>query len=352
MRLSLKSFALAPWSALRVLSSDKSFIDNPVLGSRRLNRHGLHVWRVRAAHAATWRRRAALAAQVEPADLAAFARDGFVLRRDVLPRDTFERLRDQVLSQQAPAREMVQGDTVTRRITVDRDLRRRVPALEALVENTLWRGLTRYIAGYDQPPWVYLQTILTHTRDAPPDPQTRLHSDTFHPTMKAWYFLTDVELDDGPFCYVPGSHRLTPERLAWEQAMSLQAASLEDRHSARGSFRIDAGALASVALPPPCRIAVPANTLIVADTYGFHARGLSLRPSMRIEVWGYDRRNPFMPWTTDGVLALLGLLDKRAPVYWRALDALERLTGKRNPWRDAGRLAPDAPATAAALSTR
>lgn len=344
MPLTLKALALLPWSALMVLSSDKSFIDNPVLGSRRLNTWGLHSWRLTQAHRATWARRQRLAAAVAPDDRVAFDRDGFVVRHDLLPRDDFRRLRDILISRPAPAREMVQGDTVTRRIAVDRDRLVDTPALLALLRHPAWTALTRYVAGYDQDPWAYLQTILTQTREAAPDPQTTLHADTFHPTMKAWYFLTDVEIEDGPFCYVPGSHRLTPQRLAWERAMSLSVAASGDRYSARGSFRIADGALGALGLPSARRMAVPANTLIVADTFGFHARGHSQRAAKRIEVWGYDRRNPFFPWSTDGLLALAGQTDRRAQLYWQMLDAQERFTGRRNPWRDAGLLAPDAPA--------
>ena len=46
----------------------------------------------------------------------------------------------------------------------------------------------------------------------------------------------------------------------------------------------------------PKAFAVPQNTLVVADTVGFHARGLSARPSVRVEIWAYGRRNPFLPW--------------------------------------------------------
>ncbi len=113
--------------------------------------------------------------------------------------------------------------------------------------------------------------------------------------MKAWFFLTDVAADEGAFCYVPGSHRLTAERLAWESAKSVVASSHPDRLRSRGSFRVDEDELAALGLPAPRRFAVPANTLIVADTFGFHARGPSARPSTRIELWAYDRRNPFLP---------------------------------------------------------
>lgn len=340
----LSTVLLAPVWALQLLSSAKSFLDNPLIGSRRLNRLGLHGWRLRAAHHLTARRRRRLARLVTPADRAAFERDGFVLHRDLLPADSFAALRDQLLACPADSREMVQGDTITRRIAVDDALLARVPALRALVEHPTWSGLTRYVAGYDREPWVYVQSILTRVRPGEPDPQTRLHADTFHPTMKAWFFLTDVAEDEGPFCYVPGSHRLSPQRLAWERETSLRVRDQADRLSARGSFRIDEAALPALGLPPPQRLAVPANTLVVADTFGFHARGPSARASVRIELWGYDRRNPFFPSTTDGWLAALGLTRERAPLYWRALDRLEALKLRSNPWRAAGVKTPGAPA--------
>jgi hypothetical protein len=335
-----KSLALSPWWAMSLLSSAKSFVDHPLIGSTRLNERGLHAWRVRKTHALAAQRRARLQYRISAADHAAFERDGFVVHHDVLPADAFQRLRDSVLERAMPAREMVQGDAITRRMAVDADLRKASPELAAFINGPLWQGLTRYVSGYDAPPWAYIQTILSHTRPADPDPQTHLHADTFHPSMKAWYFLTDVAIDEGPFCYVPGSHRLTPQRLAWEQRKSLEAANLSDRYSARGSFRIAASELPALDLPEPTLLAVPANTLVVADTYGFHARGPSARPSTRVEVWGYDRRNPFLPSTTDLHLQLLGLMDQRPELYWQWLDRLERAGIKRNPWRDAGKVQP------------
>lgn len=331
-----RRLALAPWWALELLSSAKSFVDNPLLGSARLNRLGLHRVRLRAAHALSARRRAGLAAALAPAEREAFARDGYLVRHDLLPAADFAALREALLARPAPAREMLQGDTLTRRIALDPAFRRAVPALQGLIEHPLFRAATRHVAAYDREPWLYLQTILSQVRAAAPDPQTHLHADTFHPTMKAWFFLGEVAADEGPFTYVPGSHRLTPERLAWESRRAESAAREPCRMSARGSLRIEADELPALGLPPPRALAVPANTLVVADTFGFHARGPSLRPGLRIEVWAYDRRNPFWPASTDAPLAWLGLLPRRAPLYWAALDARERLGGSRNPWRDAG----------------
>jgi hypothetical protein len=334
---------LAPWWALTLLSSDKSFADHPFIGSRRLNAWGLHRWRVQKSHALTAQRRERLLHWLDGVDAGTFARNGFVVKRNLLPEDQFEALRREVLGHRAPTREMLQGDTVTRHIAVNGALRQAVPALAPLLESRAWNGLTRYVAGHDQAPMTYVQAVLSHTRVGAADPQTHLHADTFHPTMKAWYFLNDVGDDESPFCYVPGSHRLTPARLQWEHERSLRGSAQADRYSARGSARVDKAELAAMGLGLPVRLVVPANTLIVADTFGFHKRARARRPSSRLEIWGNDRRNPFMPSSTDGLINLLAGADRRIDLYWAARDLAERLGGRRNPWRDCGLNAPGAP---------
>src|SRR3954470_10734226 len=74
--------ALVPWWTAQLLTGTKSFERNAVIGSRRLNRFGLHETRVRLAHEVAQRRRRRLEGFVSVADRAAFARDGFVVRRD------------------------------------------------------------------------------------------------------------------------------------------------------------------------------------------------------------------------------------------------------------------------------
>jgi hypothetical protein len=45
-------------------------------------------------------------------------------------------------------------------------------------------------------------------------------------------------------------------------------------------------------LPEPVRFAVPANTLVIGDTYGFHARSPAVgKPAFRIEIYASLRRN-------------------------------------------------------------
>jgi hypothetical protein len=324
--------AMAPLWAAQLATGTKSFEHNPVIGSRWLNERGLHTARVRIARRIAEMRRRRLARLVSEADRAAFEQDGFVIRPNFLPDAEFAELLRQVKAYRGMLREIGEGDTILRKIALDPKTLAALPALGRLLRHPEWRGLIRYIGSRDAEPVVWIQSILRHAHEGPADPQTALHADTFHPTVKAWLFLTDVAADAGPFTYVPGSHRLSPERLDWERRMSLAAPSSRDADTPQGSFRIEPGELAALGLPEPRIFAVPANTLIVADTFGFHARGPSAGRSVRVEIWAYGRRSPFVPW--PGLDWWSGAaLARRSLLGWRLGDMLERAGVKPHRWR-------------------
>ena len=185
-----------------------------------------------------------------------------------------------------------------------------------------------YVASTRAEPLYYLQTISTGRVAGPPDPQLELHADTFHPSLKAWLFLTDVTDDEGPLTYVAGSHLLTRERLAWEQARSV-AVKHSDRLSQRGSLRVAPEELPGLGLPPPRRFAVPANTLVVVDTYGFHARGSSSEPTVRAEIWAFTRRTPFVPWTGFDFLSWRPVAARRTQWLAAIVDRPQAGKGRR-----------------------
>jgi hypothetical protein len=338
MALSIPKALLAPIWALQLATGAKSFLDNPLIGSRRLNELGLHVTRVRLAAAMCHWRRQRLARRVRPEWREAFDRDGFVAIHDIVPPESFPALRDAVLSYEGPAREMRQGDAITRRMAIDAEMLRALPALRALLAREDIVALFHYVASYRITPLHYIQTIVSKAGGNEPDPQETLHADSFHSSLKAWLFLNPVAIEDGPFTYVPGSHRFTPERLAWERERSLSDPQAIDRLSARGSPRIGERELTAMKLPPHRALAVPANTLVVADTVGFHARGPSLRSGERVELWAYARRNPFLPWLGGDPSSLPGIAERRVGIVWRVRDRLAKQIGQ--PWQPVGRRAP------------
>lgn len=330
---------MAPVWVLQLFTGYKSFLDNPLIGSRRLNARGLHVWRVRAADGlCRWRRRR-LARHVRPDWLAAFERDGFVAIPDAVPPAEFPALRAAILFYEGPAREMVQGDAITRRLAIDPAMLAQIPALRTLLARKDIVSLFNYVASFKTTPLHYIQTIVSGIDDTPDaDPQETIHADSFHASLKSWLFLNPVAADEGPFCYVRGSHRFTAERLAWERLRSLADPTAIDRLSARGSPRVDAADLAAMDLPPAEGLAVAGNTLVVADTVGFHARGLCEKPGERVEIWSYARRNPFVPWLSGDLLSLPGIAERRVNWLWAFRDRFEKQLGQ--PWRPVGQRRP------------
>lgn len=130
-----------------------------------------------------------------------------------------------------------------------------------------------------------------------PDLQRDFHRDTFFNALKYWLFLDPVRAEDGPMTYVPTSHRLTPERIAWEEAKAaaaVQARIEGNRAGMSGSFRIAEEEIAGLGLPAPKSFTVPANTLVVANVFGFHRRGDAEPGTRRLALYGNHRPQPFL----------------------------------------------------------
>ncbi len=273
----------------------KSFKDNPILGNKLLNRLGLHVFRILCAHAMTHWRWFLLRGRATKEERKHYQEDGFLIKKDYLPSEHFQALYNEVLQINEPIREMQQGDAITRRIFLDDDTLARLPACSHMLQSDTFLNRIRYCSSKLSRPFMHIQSIKNHYIQGIADPQRTLHSDTFHPTVKAWFFLEEVTLDNGPFSYVPGSHKLSLRRLAWEYQKSLEASHESNHYSAKGSFRVEAEDMDKLQLAPAKSFTVPANTLIIANTHGFHCRGAALKKSSRLEFWLSSRSNPFSP---------------------------------------------------------
>ncbi|MBW0143970.1 phytanoyl-CoA dioxygenase family protein [Sphingomicrobium clamense] len=331
-----RSFARAAKSVLyapAILTGASALDGAGPVASKRLNKAGLHRWRVAQAARLTASRRRHMESKVRPEWREQFARDGFVVVENAIAEGEFAALRDAILSRRWDVRDMVQGDTITRRAAIDPAMLDSLPALDRLLRADWFRWLLRYVSSFDVEPLYYLQSILKRG-DGTPDPQVKPHADTFHSSMKAWLFLEDVAAGDGAFSYVRGSHRLTPERLAWHHEV---ATSLEerDRLTRRGSFRASAEDLRRMGLGEPEELAVKANTLVVADTFGFHARGPSGPDLTRVEIWAYSRRNPFLPWLGGDPLSVRPIAPRRVGWLWKLRDRFPKQL--KQPWKPVGR---------------
>ncbi|SOC42749.1 phytanoyl-CoA dioxygenase PhyH [Rhizobium subbaraonis] len=338
MRLS--SVLLSPFYALQLASGAKSFADNPIIGSKTLNRMGLHAKRVSLAmDMADWRRKS-LAGLVTPEQRREYDENGFVKIENFLPPEVFSKVTSELENSDFDRYDMLQGTTVTRRALIDDSDLERLPGFKAARNDPRMSNLLRYVSSSDGQPLLVVQVVMalasTPSNESSADPQTALHSDTFQPTAKAWLFLKDVGEEDGPFSYVPGSHKVTPQRLAWEQRISESADTIENKYSARGSLRIMPQELTALGYGQPVKMVVKANTLIVADTHGFHARCPSYKQTTRIEIYGSLRRNPFLPFTGLHIASLPFIKSQMNRLIIGAMGLRGKLGLKGSPWVPAG----------------
>lgn len=338
-----RQVVLLPLFCLSVLSSAKSFRNNPVIGSPRLNRWGLHVLRRRVAARIGLRRRNCLGALVSAEDVADFERDGFLVKPNFLDAASFRALHDEIMGLAAPAREAVIGDVLTRLIPLDGRALGKLPTARAVLEGARYRGLLDFVSSYRRRPHLYVQTVFSQYCDGPPDIQSFYHSDTFHPTLKSWFYLEDVEDDAAPLAYVPGSHRITPRRLAIERRISRSARAVDDRLTGEGSFRFSEAQIRQLGYGPPRRLPVAANTLVIADTSGIHRRSPAGRCSARVSIWAYSRRNPFLPWVGSDLTGFSAIRNEVRRLYWAVTDRMKDGQRARGDWQWVGTRSPLTP---------
>lgn len=296
---------LWPPAWARIFSSSKDLSAGGVLGSTVLNGAGLHVWRKRLAHRLCAWRRAGMRARLPEGVTREWDQAGLVRVNNFLSPEQWLGLRDELLSAALPMTAMTQPPALTRRAYLDAHYcRNRYPNLLQLITDDRLLGLLHYAAGYRGKPVVAVQCVHSSVQlpGGAADPQTEWHADTYHSTAKAWFFLHPVGADDGPFSYWSGSHALTAERLQWEHAASVVAAAHPNRLHARGSFRTEELEVQAMGYGAPMIVEVPANTLVVADTSGFHRRTPSPHPTVRVEVYFSLRRNPFFAGLVPGLL--------------------------------------------------
>ena len=256
----------------------------------------MHVFRVVLAHGIIRLRQywvlCALWRKINAEDRRNWFNKGYIIRQNILTQRELAQLQAEFESCRESMRETWQGDTCTASLLLTDQHRKAIPNTQGILQSETIRPLFQFCSGFFLPPWAYFLSI---TKKQPPgtkastprksDPQKNAHADAFHPTMKAWLFLHDVTPEHGPFTYYPASHKLSWRRLKWEYHRSVNFREYTDGYSERGSFRLAGQDFATLALPEPEVFTVKANTLIIANTYGFHHRGQSGQNSRRDSLW-------------------------------------------------------------------
>ncbi len=325
--------ALLPVYFIQLFTGAKSFSDNPIIGSKILNILGLHVVRVVVAAAFTKVRYLCLAPLMDKNERQSFQQNGYLLIENYLPEESFTSLDAEVRSMtDVEVRQCVQGDTLTQRVLLNEQVLEAAPVCHQLVNNADFLDRLKYTSARNNSPIFYVQNIKSNAREASPDPQRLLHSDTFHATMKAWLFLDEVGAHNGAFTYVAGSHKLTWKRLKWEYRKSIEGSAQENSYGSRGSLRVADDELAEMGMPAPSELVVPANTLVIADTHGFHRRGAASEVSSRLEIWAYSRTNPFNPLVGFNLQWYNKLSHKVIDKYLKRQDKKAAANGIRASW--------------------
>ena len=327
----MKNIMFFPLWFLQLFGTAKSFQHNPIIGNPTLNRAGLHVVRVVLSHAMTNLRWWLMSPLIPRHQRKAYREQGYLVIRDFLPGDQFAKLKAELKKYSGEVRECIQGNTLTLHGMLDREATDRHPECGAFTKDKRLSRLMMYCGAKMRQPLYFVSCIKNGYTDAGADPQKTLHRDTFHPTMKAWLFIDDVNDENGPFNYVPGSQRLSWARLKWEYRHSVTGAELPTPYEQRGSFRITKTMLATLGLKDATAFDVPGNTLVIANTNGFHYRGSAPRSS-RMALYAYSRSNPFMPFPGIGLPPVAWVERFITKKYFEHEDKKASARGKRSSW--------------------
>lgn len=279
---------------LSLFTQAKSFRDNPIIGNALLNRLGLHTLRVLLAHGIFCLRQSMLFFLIDATEREQLRKQGYLLVPNVLNEAQLEDLQQAFYQADIKLHSSRQGNTLTHSRLLTPQLQAQLTNIHSIIDCPAILNRLRYASAMMLSPWFYFLRI-ENSHQTEQDPQKKPHADAFHPTMKAWLFLHEVTLEHGPFCYYPGSHKLSLKRLRWEYQQSLTARSSSDLYTARGSFRVSDKDRIQLGLGQEKVFTVPANTLVIANTYGFHFRGQAPDGAIRDSLWASSWRAPFLP---------------------------------------------------------
>jgi hypothetical protein len=273
-------------------SIGKIFSKDKIVPSRVLNMLGVQV--LRTVVARSLYNRSSFNADDDLIDkCSVLNRDGILVWPDFLSPEEFEGVRREcfdLLNSNNGIKSRRNGPNLHSRIFVETVPRESIPATLNLLCD---RKLVGVLAAAERRPIYNLASLAKVERliqgpsEQGVDSQTQVHSDIFFTSHKVWFYLTNVTLDDGPLCFMKGSHSLTPRQL-----FHVYVHSCKRDEENEPSRRVTGAELNKSDLCETI-ITCPQNTLVIANTCGYHRR---LQGTVGRERWAVHielRSNPF-----------------------------------------------------------
>lgn len=223
-------------------------------------------------------------------------REGLLVIRDFLPREEFQALRAEVMATlndpQVEKSDLRHGDTIVRRVYIKK-YRDRLARADAVTGSAALMRIFGAVEGRELDADRQLRVIerVIHGDPAVHDPENDLHVDTFHSTHKMWFYLDDVTPENGPLAVVPGSHRIDASVLRRTYRYFRDIAGSGNSPSRR----IEASELTERRLQEVA-LSVPANTMVIANTGGYHRRTRGTKGATRTSLHVSVRTQPFLYW--------------------------------------------------------
>ncbi|SFK20851.1 Phytanoyl-CoA dioxygenase (PhyH) [Pseudovibrio ascidiaceicola] len=206
---------------------------------------------------------------------------GIWIKHDVLPREFFRRLKfeafDYFVGQRDRNKRLLSNWHNSQSFTLPLNYTHllRQPFLQSAITDELIPPPLQFSAGRKAKPAYHLEAMAqctpsfrfeTEGSNAPP---FEIEHDAFSPGAIALLFLEKITPEDGAMFYIPGSHRMTEQRIFWEYQRHLDYTEIEEEDDEPITGLSD---LQDLDLPPLLPLKVEANTLLIMDRTGFHGR--------------------------------------------------------------------------------
>jgi hypothetical protein len=201
-------------------------------------------------------------------------RDGILVIEDFLPQHMFDELKSDSASLRSKASTIMHDTTMEIKVEANTlayiDYVRNNQLILELVSAFTHRRMNRKPQPYV---WQHQKRIDVETvKDSSVHSSHFAHTDKHYPIFKVFYTLSDIDKDNGAFTYYKTSHKLSWWRLLFEYKFSV-AQSLLWKESKNPLQIYDPEKIIESAGFKPTPMEGKANTLVLANTMGFHRRG-------------------------------------------------------------------------------